>query len=87
MPRTRDDDTTESFLILTRLIAKLRLQLEATRLVMRDHGVTADEFVRAESVLKERWYAASDTRLERIKKKRSDEGLAKLLRDFEGPEQ
>ena len=68
-----------SIRLLLRFIADHSLRIETCRVVMRAHGVTAEEFAEAHATLKRRWEAQGDVLVEPITERMTAEQLHRLL--------
>ena len=73
-----------SIRLMLRFIADHSLRIETCRVVMRAHGVTADEFAEAHATLKRRWDAQGDVLVEPITERLTAEQLRRLLELHEG---
>lgn len=73
------EDIHESIQILSKSIGDLSLKIETCRLLLRVLGVSAKEFDEAQSALEQHWNAQAAPLLDRIRKRRTDEALRRLL--------
>jgi hypothetical protein len=73
-----------SLRLMLRFIADHSLRIETCRLVMRAHGVTAEEFAEAHATLTRRWEAQGDVLVEPITESMTAEQLRRLLELPEG---
>jgi hypothetical protein len=78
---------TGSFVMVMKMIAELRLDLEVARLFLKELGVSREDFEEIRAHLKQKWDAQGDAKIAEIKDRMQSERLRKLLDSAEGKPQ
>lgn len=81
------DEILESFRLILRMVADLRLEIEAMKSALHARGVSEDELHEIRADLKRRWDASGDALVQQIKRQRTVADLRRMLELFEGPKQ
>jgi hypothetical protein len=78
-PDPKDNDVTESFILVMKMIAELGLDIATIRTIMRAGGVTDDDYAEVRSEIQRRWDADVEPRIAAMADSRTLRELLKQL--------